>query len=106
MDPGNLAASINGGQSFQYLLISIILLSSMMAMLFQYMVAKLGIVTQLDLAQAIRLHTDKYLSFILWIITELAYFIIGIILILLSWMIIEMYDLHFKMKKLIARNLI
>lgn len=72
MDPGNWAASINGGQSFQYLLISIILLSSMMAMLFQYMAAKLGIVTQMDLAQAIRLHTDKRLSFILWLITELA----------------------------------
>lgn len=72
MDPGNWATSINGGQSFQFLLISTILLSSLMAMLLQNMSAKLGIVTQLDLAQAIRLHTDKFLSVILWLITELA----------------------------------
>lgn len=36
------------------------------------MSAKLGIITQFDLAQAIRLHTDKFLSMILWIIAELA----------------------------------
>ena len=72
MDPGNWATSINGGQSFQFLLISTILLSRLMAMLLQNMSAKLGIVTQLDLAQAIRLHTDKFLSVILWLITELA----------------------------------
>ena len=72
MDPGNWATSINGGQSFQFLLISTILLSSLMAMLLQNMSAKLGIVTQLDLARAIRLHTDKFLSVILWLITELA----------------------------------
>ena len=43
-----------------------------MAMLLQNMSAKLGIVTQLDLAQSIRLHTDKFLSVILWLIAELA----------------------------------
>lgn len=72
MDPGNWATSINGGQSFQFLLISTILLLSLMAMLLQNLSAKLGIVTQFDLAQAIRLHTDKFLSVILWIIAELA----------------------------------
>lgn len=72
MDPGNWATSINGSQSFQFLLISTILLSSLMAMLLQNLSAKLGIVTQFDLAQAIRLHTDKFLSLILWIIAELA----------------------------------
>lgn len=72
MDPDNWATSINGGQSFQFLLISTILLSSLMAMLLQNLSAKLGIVTQFDLAQAIRLHTDKFLSVILWIIAELA----------------------------------
>ena len=56
MDPGNWATSINGGQSFQFLLISTILLSRLMAMLLQNLSAKLGIVTQFDLAQAIRLH--------------------------------------------------
>lgn len=72
MDPGNWATSINGSQSFQFLLISTILLSSLMAMLLQNLSVKLGIVTQFDLAQAIRLHTDKFLSVILWIIAELA----------------------------------
>lgn len=72
MDPDNWATSINGGQSFHFLLISTILLSSLMAMLLQNLSAKLGIVTQFDLAQAIRLHTDKFLSVILWIIAELA----------------------------------
>ena len=72
MDPGNWAASINGGQSFNFLLISTILISSLMAMLLQYMSAKLGIVTQMDLAQAIRARTSKRLSFILWIVIELA----------------------------------
>lgn len=72
MDPGNWATSINGGQSFQFALISTILISSLMAMLLQNMSAKLGIVTRMDLAQAIRLHTDKVLGVILWLIAELA----------------------------------
>ncbi|OYQ67043.1 Nramp family divalent metal transporter [Aerococcus sp. 1KP-2016] len=72
MDPGNWSTSITGGQNFQYLLMSVILMSSLIAMLLQYMAAKLGIVTQRDLAQAIRKRTSKHLSFVLWIITELA----------------------------------
>ena len=72
MDPGNWATSIIGGQSFQYLLMSTILISSLMAMLLQYMAAKLGIVTQMDLAQAIRMRTGKALGIVLWIMTELA----------------------------------
>lgn len=72
MDPGNWSTSITGGQNFQYLLLSIVLLSSLMAMLLQYMAAKLGIVTQMDLAQAIRSRTSKPLGIILWILTELA----------------------------------
>lgn len=72
MDPGNWATSITGGQSFQYVLMSTILISSLMAMLLQYMAAKLGIVTQMDLAQAIRMRTGKALGIILWLMTELA----------------------------------
>lgn len=48
MDPGNWATSITGGQNFQYMLMSIILISSLIAMLLQYMAAKLGIVSQMD----------------------------------------------------------
>ncbi|EGJ26454.1 Nramp family divalent metal transporter [Streptococcus porcinus] len=72
MDPGNWSTSITGGQNFQYLLISIILMSSLIAMLLQYMAAKLGIVSQMDLAQAIRARTSKQLGIVLWILTELA----------------------------------
>lgn len=72
MDPGNWSTSITGGQNFSYLLMSVILLSSLIAMLLQYMAAKLGIVSQMDLAQAIRARTGKALSVILWILTELA----------------------------------
>ncbi|MDK6729593.1 divalent metal cation transporter, partial [Aerococcus urinae] len=64
--------SITGGQNFGYLLMSVILMSSLIAMLLQYMAAKLGIVTQMDLAQAIRARTSRPLGFILWIITEFA----------------------------------
>lgn len=72
MDPGNWSTSITGGQNFQYLLISVILMSSLIAMLLQYMSAKLGIVSQMDLAQAIRARTSKSLGIVLWILTELA----------------------------------
>ena len=72
MDPGNWSTSITGGQNFQYLLISVILMSSLIAMLLQYMSAKLGIVSQMDLAQAIRARTSKTLGIILWVLTELA----------------------------------
>ncbi|KRN02984.1 manganese transporter NRAMP [Levilactobacillus senmaizukei DSM 21775 = NBRC 103853] len=72
MDPGNWSTSITGGQNFQYLLMSVILISSLIAMLLQYMAAKLGIVSQMDLAQAIRARTSKTLGVILWILTEFA----------------------------------
>ncbi|KOY72018.1 Nramp family divalent metal transporter [Apilactobacillus kunkeei] len=72
MDPGNWATSITGGQDFGYLLMSVILISSLIAMLLQYMAAKLGIVSQMDLAQAIRSRTSKTLGVVLWIMTELA----------------------------------
>lgn len=72
MDPGNWITSIGGGAQYGYLLMSVILISSLIAMMLQYMSAKLGIVTGLDLAQATRLHTGRRLSFVLWICTELA----------------------------------
>ncbi|KAF1300014.1 MULTISPECIES: Nramp family divalent metal transporter [Enterococcus] len=72
MDPGNWITSIAGGAEYKYALLSVILLSSLIAMLLQSMAAKLGIVTGRDLAQATREHTNKQTGFILWIITELA----------------------------------
>ncbi|OIK62781.1 Nramp family divalent metal transporter [Oenococcus oeni] len=72
MDPGNWITSIGGGAQFKYALLSVILLSSLIAMLLQSMAAKLGIVTGKDLAQLTRDRTSKRVSFVLWIITELA----------------------------------
>ncbi len=61
-----------GGAQYGYLLLSVVLVSSLIAMLLQYMASKLGIVTGLDLAQATRKHTGRKLGFVLWIITEFA----------------------------------
>lgn len=72
MDPGNWITSIGGGAKYGYLLLSVILISSLIAMLLQYMAAKLGIVTHMDLAQATRKYTGKKLGIALWIVTELA----------------------------------
>ena len=72
MDPGNWITSIGGGAEYGYLLLSVVLISSLIAMLLQYMASKLGIVTGLDLAQATRQHTGKKLGFVLWVITEFA----------------------------------
>ncbi|MCJ8011794.1 Nramp family divalent metal transporter [Paenibacillus sp. KQZ6P-2] len=72
MDPGNWITSIQGGAQFGYTLLSVILLSSLIAMLLQSMCAKLGIVTGMDLAQATRQATSKPVAVVLWILTELA----------------------------------
>ncbi|MDR0268506.1 MAG: Nramp family divalent metal transporter [Paenibacillus sp.] len=72
MDPGNWITSIAGGAQFGYTLLSVILLSSLVAMLLQVMAAKLGIVTGKDLAQAQRESCSKPVAITLWIMTELA----------------------------------
>ncbi|WP_099974272.1 MULTISPECIES: Nramp family divalent metal transporter [Lactobacillaceae] len=72
MDPGNWVTSIAGGAQYKYTLLSVILLSSLIAMLLQYMAAKLGIVTGKDLAQLTRERTSKNVGIMLWIVTELA----------------------------------
>lgn len=72
MDPGNWITSIVGGAQYRYLLLSVVIISGIIAMIMQYMAAKLGIVTRMDLAQAIRHKTNKPVGFVLWIMTELA----------------------------------
>jgi manganese transport protein len=72
MDPGNWVTSIGGGAQYGYVLLSVVFVSSLIAMLLQYMASKLGIVTGLDLAQATRQHTGRKLGFVLWVIAELA----------------------------------
>ena len=72
MDPGNWITSIAGGAQYKYTLLSVVLISSLIAMLLQSMSAKLGIVTGKDLAQLTRERTTKGAGFVLWIIAELA----------------------------------
>ncbi|MCC7292760.1 MAG: Nramp family divalent metal transporter [Phycisphaerales bacterium] len=72
MDPGNWATDLAGGARFGYTLLSVILISNMMAILLQHLALKLGIVTGRDLAQACRDHFSKPASFIQWILCEIA----------------------------------
>jgi len=72
MDPGNWATDLAGGSKFGYTLLSVILISNLMAILLQSLCVKLGIVTGRDLAQACRGHYSKPVSFVLWILCELA----------------------------------
>ena len=72
MDPGNWATDLAGGAMFGYALLSVILMSNLMAVLLQGLASKLGIVTGRDLAQACRDHYSRPTGFILWIICELA----------------------------------
>jgi manganese transport protein len=72
MDPGNWATDLAGGSAFGYTLLSVILISNLMAILLQSLCAKLGIVTGRDLAQACRDHYSRPVSFALWILCEIA----------------------------------
>ncbi|HEX3730456.1 MAG TPA: Nramp family divalent metal transporter [Opitutaceae bacterium] len=72
MDPGNWATDIQGGSAFGYTLLSVILLSNVMAILLQALSARLGIATGRDLAQACREHYSRPVSIGLWILCEIA----------------------------------
>src|SRR5215468_1447322 len=72
MDPGNWATDLGGGSKFGYTLLSVVLLSNLMAMLLQALSAKLGIVTGRDLAQACRETYSRRTSIALWFVCEIA----------------------------------
>ena len=72
MDPGNWATDLAGGSRFGYTLLSVVLLSNIMAVLLQGLASKLGIVTGRDLAQACRDHYSRPVSIGLWILCEIA----------------------------------
>ena len=71
-DPGNWATDIAGGAKFGYTLLSVIVISNLMAMFLQALSAKLGIATGRDLAQACREHYSRRTSFVLWVLCEIA----------------------------------
>src|SRR5712671_2450831 len=72
MDPGNWATDLAGGSAFGYTLLSVVLISNLMAILLQSLCAKLGIVTGRDLAQACRDSYPAPVVFGLWILCEIA----------------------------------
>jgi manganese transport protein len=72
MDPGNWATDIGGGSKFGYTLLSVILISNLMAMFLQALSAKLGIATGRDLAQACREHYSRSAGLFLWVVCEIA----------------------------------
>jgi manganese transport protein len=72
MDPGNWATDLAAGSAYGYTLLSVILLSNLMAILLQSLCIKLGVATGRDLAQACRDHFSRPVSFALWVLCEVA----------------------------------
>jgi manganese transport protein len=72
MDPGNWATDLAAGSRYNYKLLSVILLSNLIAILLQSLCIKLGIATGRDLAQACRDHFSRPVSIALWVLAEIA----------------------------------
>jgi hypothetical protein len=72
MDPGNWATDIAGGSKFGYTLLSVILISNLMAILLQSLCVRLGVATGRDLAQACRDYYSRPVSIALWLLCEIA----------------------------------
>jgi manganese transport protein len=72
MDPGNWATDLSGGAKFGYSLLSVIMISNLMAILLQHLCIKLGVATGRDLAQACRDHYSRPTVWFLWILCEAA----------------------------------
>ena len=72
MDPGNWATDIAAGSQFYYALLSVVVISSLMAIFLQHLALKLGVATGRDLAQACRDHFHPVINYFLWIGCEIA----------------------------------
>jgi len=72
MDPGNWATDIAGGSQFGYTLLSVIMMSNLIAILLQSLSLKLGVATERDLAQLCRERYGRWVSFGLWVGAEIA----------------------------------
>jgi manganese transport protein len=72
MDPGNWATDLAGGAKYGYTLLSVIMLSNLMAILLQALAARLGIASGRDLAQACRDHYSRGTTYFLWVLCEIA----------------------------------
>jgi manganese transport protein len=72
MDPGNWATDLAGGARFGYTLLSVVMLSNLMAILLQALAVRLGVGTSYDLAQACRAYYSKRAAVALWVLAEIA----------------------------------
>jgi manganese transport protein len=72
MDPGNWATDLAGGARYGYTLLSVILISNLMAILLQALAVRLGIASGRDLAQACRDSYSKPVTIVLWVLCEVA----------------------------------
>src|ERR1700761_8993069 len=72
IDPGNFATNIEGGSRFGYRLLWVLLWSNLMAILIQYLSAKLGIATGLTLPQNCRKHFSRPVTIALWVAAEIS----------------------------------
>ena len=70
VDPGNFATNVQGGARFGYMLLWVVLLANLMAMLIQYLSAKLGIVTDHNLPELCRRHYPRPVAWGLWVQAE------------------------------------
>jgi manganese transport protein len=71
VDPGNFATNVQGGARFGYMLLWVVLAANLMAMLIQYLSAKLGIATDRDLPENFRAHYPRALSWMMWVQAEI-----------------------------------
>jgi len=71
MDPGNFATNIQGGAQFGYTLLWVVFASNLMAMLVQYLSAKLGIATGKNLAELCRMNFARPIVIAMWVLMEL-----------------------------------
>src|SRR5262245_45235852 len=72
MDPGNFATNIQSGAKYGYTLLWVVLLANLIAMLFQALSAKLGIVTGRNLAEMCRDQFPKPVVYVMWVVSEIA----------------------------------
>jgi manganese transport protein len=70
VDPGNFATNVQGGAKFGYLLLWVVLVANLMAMLIQYLSAKLGVITDRSLPELCRERFPKWMSVGLWLQAE------------------------------------
>ena len=71
VDPGNFATNIEGGAQFGYLLLWVVLLANVMAMLIQYLSAKLGIVTDRNYPEVVRERFPRPFTWGMWVQAEI-----------------------------------